>query len=93
MVDLKQHLDLLDYFGGLAVCCAFFSIIFVISNTCIRLCCISKEEKLPSTPFSVGLALSRIQFAQLLAEPNCKAQLLRHFSWAASCSRICLRLL
>ncbi|XGW06140.1 hypothetical protein V3C99_016454, partial [Haemonchus contortus] len=50
--DLKQHLDILDYFGGLAVCCAFFSIIFVISNTCIRLCCISKEEKVPSTPFS-----------------------------------------
>uniref|UniRef100_A0A7I4YXA5 FXYD domain-containing ion transport regulator n=1 Tax=Haemonchus contortus TaxID=6289 RepID=A0A7I4YXA5_HAECO len=51
-VDLKQHLDVLDYFGGLAVCCAFFAIIFIISNTCIRLCCISKEEKVTSTPFS-----------------------------------------
>ncbi|KAK5979471.1 hypothetical protein GCK32_001052 [Trichostrongylus colubriformis] len=43
-----QHLEIIDYFGALAVWCSFFSIIFIISNTCIRICCIHKEDELTS---------------------------------------------
>ncbi|PIO70479.1 hypothetical protein TELCIR_07667 [Teladorsagia circumcincta] len=45
MVDLKQQLNLIDYFGALAVWLTFFSIIFIISNTWIRICCVGKEDE------------------------------------------------
>ncbi|KAK5975599.1 hypothetical protein GCK32_011654, partial [Trichostrongylus colubriformis] len=44
-IDIMQHLEIIDYFGVLAVWCSFFSIIFIISNTCIRICCIHKEDE------------------------------------------------
>ncbi|VDM15915.1 unnamed protein product [Wuchereria bancrofti] len=44
MVDLKQQLDVLDYFGPIAVWISFFSITFIISVTCILWCCVSKTD-------------------------------------------------
>uniref|UniRef100_A0A914C873 ATP synthase F0 subunit 8 n=2 Tax=Acrobeloides nanus TaxID=290746 RepID=A0A914C873_9BILA len=44
MVDLKQQLDVLDYFGPLAVWICFFSIVFIISVTCILWCCVSEKD-------------------------------------------------
>lgn len=44
MVDLKQQLDVLDYFGPLAVWISFFAIIFIISVTCILWCCVSEKD-------------------------------------------------
>ncbi|KAL3075192.1 hypothetical protein niasHS_013415 [Heterodera schachtii] len=40
----KQSFDLIDYFGPLAVWIVFFSVIFVISVTCILWCCISETD-------------------------------------------------
>uniref|UniRef100_A0A1I7Z2N9 Protein S-acyltransferase n=1 Tax=Steinernema glaseri TaxID=37863 RepID=A0A1I7Z2N9_9BILA len=44
MVDLKQQLDVLDYFGPLAVWISFFAIAFIISVTCILWCCVSEND-------------------------------------------------
>lgn len=44
MVDLKQQLNAIDYFGVVAVWLSFFSIIFIISVTCILWCCVSKDD-------------------------------------------------
>uniref|UniRef100_A0A1I7X6T2 Small membrane protein n=1 Tax=Heterorhabditis bacteriophora TaxID=37862 RepID=A0A1I7X6T2_HETBA len=44
MVDLKQQLNAIDYFGVVAVWLCFFSIIFIISVTCILWCCVSKDD-------------------------------------------------
>ncbi len=44
MVDLKQQLDVLDYFGPLAVWISFFAIIFIISVTCILWCCVTEND-------------------------------------------------
>ncbi|VDN03602.1 unnamed protein product [Thelazia callipaeda] len=44
MVDLKQQLDVLDYFGPVAVWISFFSIVFIISVTCILWCCVSESD-------------------------------------------------
>ncbi|CAI4229811.1 unnamed protein product [Auanema sp. JU1783] len=44
MVDLKQQLNVIDYFGVVAVWLCFFSIIFIISVTCILWCCVSKDD-------------------------------------------------
>ncbi|KAK6759875.1 hypothetical protein RB195_021443 [Necator americanus] len=44
MVDLKQQLNAIDYFGVIAVWLSFFSIIFIISVTCILWCCVSKDD-------------------------------------------------
>ncbi|CAI5455104.1 unnamed protein product [Caenorhabditis angaria] len=44
MVDLKQQLDVIDYFGVIAVWLLFFSIVFIISITCILWCCVSKND-------------------------------------------------
>ncbi|PIO74309.1 Neuropeptide-like peptide 36 family protein [Teladorsagia circumcincta] len=43
-VDLKQHLDVIDYFGALVVWVIFFSILFIVSVTCINWCCIQKYD-------------------------------------------------
>uniref|UniRef100_A0A914KFN2 Neuropeptide-like protein 36 n=4 Tax=Meloidogyne TaxID=189290 RepID=A0A914KFN2_MELIC len=40
----KQNLDLLDYFGPLAASIVFFSVIFVISVTCILWFCVSEKD-------------------------------------------------
>uniref|UniRef100_A0A183CB77 Small integral membrane protein 13 n=1 Tax=Globodera pallida TaxID=36090 RepID=A0A183CB77_GLOPA len=40
----KQSLDLIDYFGPLAAWIVFFSIIFVVSVTCILWCCVSETD-------------------------------------------------
>uniref|UniRef100_A0A914H0Y0 ATP synthase F0 subunit 8 n=1 Tax=Globodera rostochiensis TaxID=31243 RepID=A0A914H0Y0_GLORO len=40
----KQSFDLIDYFGPLAVWIVFFSIIFVVSVTCILWCCVSETD-------------------------------------------------
>uniref|UniRef100_A0A914PKB7 Uncharacterized protein n=1 Tax=Panagrolaimus davidi TaxID=227884 RepID=A0A914PKB7_9BILA len=46
MVDLKQHLELIDYFGPL-VCAAIFTIILAfISLTCLNYCCVSPKDDL-----------------------------------------------
>jgi len=50
MVDLKQQLDVLDYFGPLAVFISFFAILFIISVTCILWCCVTENDD--STVFS-----------------------------------------
>lgn len=42
--DLKQDLEVVDYFGPLIVFIAFFLIIFIISATCILWCCISDAD-------------------------------------------------
>ena len=44
MVDLKQQLDVIDYFGPIAVWISFFAIIFIISVTCILWCCVSDKD-------------------------------------------------
>jgi len=44
MVDLKQQLDVLDYFGPLAVWISFFAIIFIVSVTCILWCCVTEND-------------------------------------------------
>ncbi|CAB3399726.1 unnamed protein product [Caenorhabditis bovis] len=44
MVDLKQQLDVIDYFGVIAVWLLFFSVVFIISITCILWCCVSKSD-------------------------------------------------
>lgn len=44
MVDLKQDLNVIDYFGVVAVWLCFFSIVFIISVTCILWCCVSKDD-------------------------------------------------
>ncbi|GMT04227.1 hypothetical protein PENTCL1PPCAC_26401, partial [Pristionchus entomophagus] len=44
MVDLKQQLDVIDYFGVVAVWLCFFSVVFIISVTCILWCCVSKDD-------------------------------------------------
>ncbi|VDN25272.1 unnamed protein product [Gongylonema pulchrum] len=44
MADLKQQLDVLDYFGPIAVWISFFSMIFIISVTCILWCCVSETD-------------------------------------------------
>uniref|UniRef100_A0A0R3RMT8 Uncharacterized protein n=1 Tax=Elaeophora elaphi TaxID=1147741 RepID=A0A0R3RMT8_9BILA len=44
MVDLKQQLDMLDYLGPIAVWISFFSVIFIISVTCILWCCVSETD-------------------------------------------------
>uniref|UniRef100_A0A7E4V815 Movement protein n=1 Tax=Panagrellus redivivus TaxID=6233 RepID=A0A7E4V815_PANRE len=43
-VDLEQDLDLIDYFGVVAVWLIFFSIVFIISVTCILWCCVSDKD-------------------------------------------------
>uniref|UniRef100_A0A1I7WYV1 Neur_chan_memb domain-containing protein n=1 Tax=Heterorhabditis bacteriophora TaxID=37862 RepID=A0A1I7WYV1_HETBA len=43
-VDLKQQLDVLDYFGALMVSIVFFSIMFIVSVTCINWCCIQTHD-------------------------------------------------
>uniref|UniRef100_A0A914DEE4 ATP synthase F0 subunit 8 n=1 Tax=Acrobeloides nanus TaxID=290746 RepID=A0A914DEE4_9BILA len=58
MVDLKQQLDVLDYFGPLAVWICFFSIVFIISVTCILWCCVSEKDD--STVFAKGIRNKRI---------------------------------
>uniref|UniRef100_A0A0N5AB02 Uncharacterized protein n=1 Tax=Syphacia muris TaxID=451379 RepID=A0A0N5AB02_9BILA len=66
MVDLKQQLDVIDYFGPIAVWISFFAIIFIISVTCILWCCVSENDD--STVFAKlvlklapGLALHRVK--------------------------------
>ncbi|VDM51764.1 unnamed protein product [Angiostrongylus costaricensis] len=60
MVDLKQQLNAIDYFGVVAVWLSFFSIIFIISVTCILWCCVSKDDdstvfaKFPLLSVSLG---------------------------------------
>ncbi|CAJ0933660.1 unnamed protein product, partial [Mesorhabditis belari] len=44
MVDLKQQLNTLDYFGVVAVWVAFFSVVAIISMTCILWCCVTKDD-------------------------------------------------
>ena len=44
MFDLKQQLNAIDYFGVVAVWLCFFSIVFIISVTCILWCCVSKDD-------------------------------------------------
>ncbi|CAD6189278.1 unnamed protein product [Caenorhabditis auriculariae] len=44
MVDLKQQLDLIDYFGVVCVWLCFFASIFLISFGCILWCCVSKND-------------------------------------------------
>ncbi|MFH4976050.1 hypothetical protein AB6A40_002759 [Gnathostoma spinigerum] len=44
MVDLKQQLDVLDYFGPVAVWISFFAVVFIISVTCILWCCVSPDD-------------------------------------------------
>ncbi|VDM85212.1 unnamed protein product [Strongylus vulgaris] len=43
-IDLKQNLDVIDYFGALVVWLIFFSILFILSVTCINWCCIQKHD-------------------------------------------------
>ncbi|KIH47499.1 hypothetical protein ANCDUO_22445 [Ancylostoma duodenale] len=43
-IDLKQNLDVIDYFGALVVWVIFFSILFIVSVTCINWCCIQKHD-------------------------------------------------
>jgi len=40
----KQELDMIDYFGPLAAWILFFSIIFIISVTCILWLCVSEKD-------------------------------------------------
>uniref|UniRef100_A0A1I7UQP9 Neuropeptide-like peptide 36 family protein n=1 Tax=Caenorhabditis tropicalis TaxID=1561998 RepID=A0A1I7UQP9_9PELO len=42
-VDLKQHLELADYLGALAVWCIFFFILFVLS-VLFNFICIKKDD-------------------------------------------------
>ncbi|PAV89350.1 hypothetical protein WR25_05581 [Diploscapter pachys] len=44
MVDLKQQLDVIDYFGAIAVWLCFFATVFIISITCILWCCVTKDD-------------------------------------------------
>uniref|UniRef100_A0AC34Q3F6 ATP synthase F0 subunit 8 n=1 Tax=Panagrolaimus sp. JU765 TaxID=591449 RepID=A0AC34Q3F6_9BILA len=60
MVNLKQDLDLLDYFGPLAVWICFFSAVFIISVTVILWCCVGAKDD--TTVFSkYGLGPRRHQ--------------------------------
>ncbi|KHJ99742.1 hypothetical protein OESDEN_00251 [Oesophagostomum dentatum] len=59
MVDLKQQLNAIDYFGVVAVWLSFFSIIFIISVTCILWCCVSKDDD--STVFAKQITKSGAQ--------------------------------
>ncbi|VDO25664.1 unnamed protein product [Haemonchus placei] len=43
-VDIKQQLDVIDYFGALVVWVIFFSVLFIVSVTCINWCCIQKHD-------------------------------------------------
>ncbi|PIO60732.1 hypothetical protein TELCIR_17764 [Teladorsagia circumcincta] len=43
-IDLKQQLDVIDYFGALVVWVVFFSFMFIVSVTCINWCCIQKHD-------------------------------------------------
>ncbi|KJH53018.1 Neuropeptide-like peptide 36 family protein [Dictyocaulus viviparus] len=43
-IDLKQELNVIDYFGALAVWMIFFLILFIVSVTCINWCCIQKHD-------------------------------------------------
>lgn len=43
-IDLKQHLDVIDYFGALVVWIIFFSFVFIVSVTVINWCCIAKYD-------------------------------------------------
>ncbi|VDP13458.1 unnamed protein product [Heligmosomoides polygyrus] len=43
-LDLKQQLDVVDYFGALVVWVIFFAILFIVSVTCINWCCIQKHD-------------------------------------------------
>ncbi|EPB75652.1 hypothetical protein ANCCEY_05243 [Ancylostoma ceylanicum] len=61
MVDLKQQLNAIDYFGVVAVWLSFFSIIFIISVTCILWCCVSKDDD--STVFAKHGTLLSIHLA------------------------------
>ncbi|CAI2348404.1 unnamed protein product [Caenorhabditis sp. 36 PRJEB53466] len=42
-VDLKQHLELVDYLGVVAVWCVFFAILFVLSFI-FNFTCIKKDD-------------------------------------------------
>lgn len=44
-VNLKQQLDVIDYFGALAVFVIFFAIVFVLACTCILWFCVGEVEK------------------------------------------------
>lgn len=44
MANLKQQLDVLDYFGPLGVWIAFFAIMFTVSVTCILWCCVTEHD-------------------------------------------------
>ncbi|KAE9418981.1 hypothetical protein Angca_008151, partial [Angiostrongylus cantonensis] len=43
-VDLKQELNVIDYFGAMVVWVMFFTILFIVSATCINWCCIQKHD-------------------------------------------------
>lgn len=40
----KQDLDLIDYFGPLAAWIIFFSVVFIVSVTCILWCCVTEKD-------------------------------------------------
>lgn len=40
----KQGLDVIDYFGALAAWVLFFSVIFIISVTCILWLCVNEHD-------------------------------------------------
>uniref|UniRef100_A0A0K0FTK8 Uncharacterized protein n=1 Tax=Strongyloides venezuelensis TaxID=75913 RepID=A0A0K0FTK8_STRVS len=43
-IDLKQKLDFIDFFGPIAVWICFFSVVFIISVTCILWCCVTEDD-------------------------------------------------
>jgi hypothetical protein len=40
----KQELQFIDYLGPLAAWIVFFSIIFIVSVTCILWCCVTEKD-------------------------------------------------
>ncbi|GMS89795.1 hypothetical protein PENTCL1PPCAC_11970, partial [Pristionchus entomophagus] len=44
VINLKQSLDVVDYFGFIAVWLIFFVVIFAISFGCINWFCVQKED-------------------------------------------------
>ncbi|KAL1230055.1 hypothetical protein T4A_478 [Trichinella pseudospiralis] len=45
MVNVKQDVNIADYFGFIVVLVTFFVIIFVISTTCILWFCVDKHQE------------------------------------------------
>ncbi|PIC38989.1 hypothetical protein B9Z55_010824 [Caenorhabditis nigoni] len=66
-VDLKQHLELADYLGVVAVWCIFFSILFVLS-VIFNFVCIKKDDDITALERSfLDYSISKVHTKSFLS--------------------------